>query len=350
MIPDRAAHGEVGARSVQVFKPDALTIRVDGLVEGVPPRLGVVGVVILEVAFAELGQIEVEVRPEAHAAAGASVDVNGAADLLVPIPFVGGEEVGAVFVAIAGDEIPAVGVGLEVALPFREPEDRHLAEVEDGILELDVIAGRDDDAGGADAIARIFHVVGGAKALGEHVNLGVGVAHEHVALEEVGGLPRFEVSARDAVVLEVVFQLCAFPDAALAFEAHPALGGTIPGLHVELHAIRVQHGVAIAHRDGIGVGDDAGAGDVLDVLTGDGPAVLRLLFRRHGGSQSSQQQQKKDDAQAWHWARTVKQRRAALPSVEFYAPPTQAIQASGKRASSVSHRERQLTNAPPHYR
>jgi len=298
---------EIAGQCSAMNQPDALTLFVDGLVVEIEPGLLIVSVVIFDGSFAETSwELIIYIRSDAEAALLTHIKMQGAVELIVPVPIVAGEEERPVKAAVPRNQNEIVWMPAEAALVIGIVKHRYVADVEDGIARLDVFAGDDCELLRAQMESGVEIIVGGELAIHADVNAGFFLADDRIATDKKWALSGFEIVRSEMAGFEVVFGAVAGPGLSPVLDAHLPFGNDITGSLINLRSLGSQSCAAVLDDDAIR-GSNESALAIKFHLAGAGklPLLLQLL---RGESAPGRHREKKSRAKFSHRAGTAKRK------------------------------------------
>ena len=210
-------------------------------------RLVVVQVIILQADFAPLAEVQVHVRPQAHAALGPIVQVELAVGVGAEIPVVAAQQKPAVAAAEARRHRKIIRAHAEVALVVGKIKDRHAFGIKHRVPHLHILSRHNLDAAGADLKRRIRNVVRRHKGFVRVINAVAGIARQIATSREHRPLARAELFALQLVRFEIIADVVAHPKLVARLDAHIAVRHHFAGLRVQRHRVRRQVRVAVFH-------------------------------------------------------------------------------------------------------
>ena len=278
-------------------------------------RLLVVQIIILQPDLTPLAEVQIHVRPQAHAALRAIIHVNFSVRIRAEIPVVAGQQEAAISAAIAWREIQVVRVRSEVALVIRKIKYRHALRIQHRIPHLHRFARNDFDARRVHAQIRIRRVIRRHIRVVGVINLVARIAGKIVTAREHRPFARAERFALHLVRLEIIADVVAHPELVARFHAHMAVRHHLARLRVQRRAVRRQRRVAVFHIDAV-----RACGRAIDRVVihlalhrAGNNFAQRLHFPRRSflrgyGKKGKREKNQRDGGKRFHQARPVKQK------------------------------------------
>ena len=290
---------------------------------GIGPR--VVLIIIFNRRVAPLAEVQIDIRPRAHAAPRAVVQMDFSIRHIAEKPGVSVQQIAAVTAAIAGRGREIIRVRPEVALVIRKIKHWHAFDKHHRVPHPNRLAGDDFDFGRADFIRRVRRVVRSHKRIARSINSVAAVARQTDAARKHRRFAGAKLFAAHLARLEIILNVVAHPELVAGLDADIAVCLHVAGLHVHRGGVRREHRAAVivvhinavrARRRARGriiihLALDRAGKDLIQRL--HLPRRLVLGADKAGEKQRGQKSQRGNGGKFSHSARPIKQNQPRLP-------------------------------------